>query len=195
MRVTLLEADIVGGGPSGRNGGFLTGWWDYLPALVGNFGRDAGLAAARALDGAPAWIGEWAVAHGVDPWFVPGGTLIVSTSPVQDDAWAGILELARELGVEDRYVPHGQEVRPLRLPAAPSGLLVPSDAQVQPARLARGLRRVLWTRRPSTRDAGDGPARGRGRACDHGHRRRVTASRAVLAVTRGGRLAPRLRPG
>ena len=147
-RVTILEADIVGGGASGRNGGFLTGWWDYLPALVRNFGREAGLAAAMALDGAPAWVGRWAAAHGVDPWFVPGGTLVVSTSPVQDDAWSGILELARELGVEDRYLPlTGDEVRArCDSPLLRGGMLVPSDAQVQPARLARGLRRVLLER-------------------------------------------------
>src|SRR5262245_48155851 len=33
-RVVLLEADICGGGPSGRNGGFVTGWWDELPTLT-----------------------------------------------------------------------------------------------------------------------------------------------------------------
>ena len=26
-RIVVLEADICGGGPSGRNGGFLHGWW------------------------------------------------------------------------------------------------------------------------------------------------------------------------
>jgi hypothetical protein len=34
LGITILERDIVGGGASGRNGGFLTGWWDALPALV-----------------------------------------------------------------------------------------------------------------------------------------------------------------
>ena len=33
-RVVLLEADICGGGPSGRNGGFVTNWWDELPTLI-----------------------------------------------------------------------------------------------------------------------------------------------------------------
>jgi hypothetical protein len=34
IRVAMLEADIVGGGASGRNGGFLAGWWATLPGLV-----------------------------------------------------------------------------------------------------------------------------------------------------------------
>ena len=31
--IAILEQDICGGGPSGRNGGFLHGWWDQLPLL------------------------------------------------------------------------------------------------------------------------------------------------------------------
>jgi glycine/D-amino acid oxidase-like deaminating enzyme len=148
LGITILERDIVGGGASGRNGGFLTGWWDALPALVRSFGRDGGLASAMALDGVAAWIGDWAARHGVDPWFVPGGTLVVSSSPVQDDAWAGLLELATSLGVADRY----RELTPAEVQAACAspvfrgGMLVPSDASIQPARLARGLRRVLLDR-------------------------------------------------
>ncbi len=42
-RIVLLEADICGGGPSGRNGGFLHGWWEYLPYLVERYGPEHGL--------------------------------------------------------------------------------------------------------------------------------------------------------
>jgi glycine/D-amino acid oxidase-like deaminating enzyme len=147
-RVVILEADIVGGGASGRNGGFLTGWWDYLPALVGNFGDEGGLACAMALDGVAGWVGAWAERNGVDAKVVPGGMLVASTSPVQDEAWAGILELAERLGVTDRY----QALTPAEVrarcgsPVLRGGVLVSGDAQVQPARLARGLRRVLLER-------------------------------------------------
>jgi glycine/D-amino acid oxidase-like deaminating enzyme len=148
LHVTILEADIVGGGASGRNGGFLSGWWDALPALVASFGPERGLEAAMALDGAPATIGAWAALHGVDPWFVPGGSLVVSSSPAQDGAWAGLLELAASLGVADRYRPlDAAEVQAVcASPALRAGMLVPSDASIQPARLARGLRRVLLER-------------------------------------------------
>ena len=33
-RIVLLEQDICGGGPSGRNGGFVHGWWESLGYLV-----------------------------------------------------------------------------------------------------------------------------------------------------------------
>jgi glycine/D-amino acid oxidase-like deaminating enzyme len=148
LGITILEADIVGGGASGRNGGFLTGWWDALPALVSSFGRDGGLATAMAMDGGPAWIGEWARAHGVDAWFVPGGMLVVSTSAAQDGGGEDFLALAASLGVADRF----RSLTPAEVqaacasPAFRGGLLVPSDASIHPARLARGLRRVLLER-------------------------------------------------
>ena len=146
--ITIVERDIVGGGASGRNGGFVTGWWDALPALIGSFGEDAGLAAAKAAEVAPARIGEWARAHGVDPWFVPGGMLVVSTSPAQDGAGDGFLEVAESLGIADRFrVLSPAEVQAAcASPAFRGGMLVPSDASIQPARLARGLRRVLLER-------------------------------------------------
>jgi glycine/D-amino acid oxidase-like deaminating enzyme len=34
LGIVVLEQDICGGGPSGRNGGFASGWWDELHGLV-----------------------------------------------------------------------------------------------------------------------------------------------------------------
>jgi glycine/D-amino acid oxidase-like deaminating enzyme len=187
VRVTILERDIVGGGASGRNGGFLTGWWDSLPALVATFGRERGVGAAMALDDAPARIGEWAAQHGVDPWFTPGGTLVVSTSPAQDHAGDGLLELAADLGVADRYRPLSATEAQARCasPGFRGGLHVASDASVQPARLARGLRRVLLERGVTIHEGStvtgiraDGP----GVRVSMGHGASIRAGRAVLAL-------------
>ena len=46
-RVVLIEQAVCGGGPSGRNGGFVTSWWDELPRLIEDFGEDAALTLAR----------------------------------------------------------------------------------------------------------------------------------------------------
>ena len=62
-RIVLLEADICGGGPSGRNGGFATGWWDELPTLIERHGPDGALAVARAIDDAVDEIGRWCAAQ------------------------------------------------------------------------------------------------------------------------------------
>src|SRR5918997_5636660 len=64
-RIVILEQDICGGGPSGRNGGFVHGWWDQLPLLVKLYGADAALAAARASEEAVTQIGDFCTRHGV----------------------------------------------------------------------------------------------------------------------------------
>ena len=46
--VALLEADVCGHGPSGRNGGFCETLWTHLPSLVERFGRERALSLCRA---------------------------------------------------------------------------------------------------------------------------------------------------
>jgi glycine/D-amino acid oxidase-like deaminating enzyme len=58
-RVVVLEQDICGGGPSGRNGGFTHGWWDQLPLLVDLYGADRALEIAHASEAAVDQIGEF----------------------------------------------------------------------------------------------------------------------------------------
>lgn len=148
IQVTLLERDECGAGPSGRNGGFLTGWWDELPALVGFYGEDGALAACRAVGRSVAEIGAWCQQHGVDAWFAQNGYLQVASSPSQEGSWSEAASLARRLGVEEEFVPlTTAEVRArCDTPALRGGVLMRDGATVQPARLARGLRKVLLER-------------------------------------------------
>jgi glycine/D-amino acid oxidase-like deaminating enzyme len=146
--VVLLERDICGGGPSGRNGGFVNGFWDELPTLAELHGDEAGLAICRAADRSIRDIGTWCDAHGVDAWYSRAGDLGISTSPSQDGAWRENAETARRLGADQEYVglsPDEVAAR-FRSPVARGGVFMPGAAHVQPARLARGLRRVLLER-------------------------------------------------
>ena len=65
-RIVLLEQDICGGGPCGRNGGFVHGWWESLGYLAERFGHDAALEIAREADEVVDGIGAWCAHHGVD---------------------------------------------------------------------------------------------------------------------------------
>ena len=47
-RVVLLEADVCGHGPSGRNGGFCETLWSNLPSLRQRFSDEQALAACVA---------------------------------------------------------------------------------------------------------------------------------------------------
>ena len=148
VSVAVLEADICGGGPSGRNGGFVTGWWDDLPDLIELYGEERALDACRAVSDSIAAIGEWCDRHGVDAWFTRGGYVSVSASPAQDVAPVAAVRMARLLGVGDEYVSlssHEVAAR-CRSTAFRGGSFMRDGATVQPARLARGLRRVLLER-------------------------------------------------
>jgi len=147
-RIALLEQDICGGGPSGRNGGFLHGWWDQLPVLIDLHGAEGALRLAREADASVDAIRTWCEAHGVDAWFRKGGYLRVSAAPGQDDDWLPAVEACQSLGVADALVPlSADEVRArCRSPRFRAGVLMPNAATIQPATLARSLRRVVMER-------------------------------------------------
>lgn len=148
IRVGVLERATCGSGPSGRNGGFLHGWWDQAPYLVERFGPDAALVLLRLVDESVAAIGAWCETHGVDAWFRRSGYLRVSASPAQDGEWLPAVRTLRALGVDDAYLElSASEARArCNAPVIRGAALMPNAATVQPARLARGLRRVLLAR-------------------------------------------------
>jgi glycine/D-amino acid oxidase-like deaminating enzyme len=104
-RVVLLEADICGGGPSGRNGGFATNWWDEFPTLLRRYGEDGARAVGEAMEAAVDELGAFCATHGVDAWFTKAGSLTVSAAPAQDGAWDEVVEALRGHGLGDRLVP------------------------------------------------------------------------------------------
>lgn len=147
-RIALLEQDICGGGPSGRNGGFVHGWWESSGYLTERFGQDAALAIAREADEVVDGIGQWCDENGVDAHFVKAGYLRVNAFPNEPPDWDEAVERLRAIGGGDQLQPVDAATvqRVCASPAFREGLLMPSAASVQPALLARGLRRVLLER-------------------------------------------------
>jgi glycine/D-amino acid oxidase-like deaminating enzyme len=149
MRIALLEADICGGAASGRNGGFCSSSWHDLPALVGLFGRDEGVRYALALADEVTDVGRWCDENDVDAWYRREGVLGVRTGSWQEGFGGGVaLELCEELGLGDRIV--ALDAAGCRAyvdsPRFVDGTFTADNATVQPARLARGLRRVALER-------------------------------------------------
>ena len=184
-RIVLLEADICGGGPSGRNGGFLHGWWESLPYLVGRYGQQHGLEIARASDEVVGGIGAWCERHGVDAWFTPRGYLRVNAFPGLANDWGGTVAEVDRLGGGGQLLhldrAHVQAV--CASPAFDEGLMMPSAATVQPALLARGLRRVLIERGVQIHEGTAVERIERGRQLRlRSARGSVTADRVVLAA-------------
>ena len=93
-------------------------------------------------------VGEFCAAHDVDAWFTRAGTVSASAAPAQDGGWLPAVSALREQGLGDRLVPlDAVEVRArVDSPVFRDGVFMPGAATVQPAVLARGLRRVLLER-------------------------------------------------
>jgi glycine/D-amino acid oxidase-like deaminating enzyme len=148
IRIVICEQDICGGGPSGRNGGFVHGWWEQLPYLVKRYGPEAGLAIAREADEVVDGIGAFCTEHGVDAWYRKAGYLAAHAFPEVDSGFAATAEKVGRLGGLDELVTWdpARVQRTCASPAFRDGLFMRSAASIQPARLARGLRRVLLDR-------------------------------------------------
>src|SRR3954454_817329 len=71
--VVLLEADVCGHGPSGRNGGFCETLWAHLPPLAERCGRERALEVCEASSESVATIGAWCAEQDVDAWFTRAG--------------------------------------------------------------------------------------------------------------------------
>ena len=142
LSVALVEADVCGGGASGRNGGFVLSWWAKFSTLAKVFGAEA-LALARASERAVFEIGDFCRRHGIDAHYRRDGWLWTATSPAQLNAWAPTLEdLARHGAAPFQAMSPDAVARRAGSPMHLGGVFEASAATVQPALLARGLRRV-----------------------------------------------------
>ena len=145
--VAIVEADICGGGASGRNGGFLTTWWSKLGTLVKACGEEEGVRIARASEEAVDSIEAFCAEHGIDAHFRRGGWLWVATAPAQVGIWESAIQECERRGVDEfvRLTPdelHEHIDQPTHL----AGAFEPRTATVHPAHLVRGLRRVALER-------------------------------------------------
>ena len=145
--VVIVEQDICGGGPSGRNGGFALTWWSKIPTLISRAGEEEAFRLARASEESVVQIGAFCEREGVDAHFHQGGWLWTATAPAQVGAWRSSVETAEAHGAHPYEILSAEEVQErtgslIHLGAA----YEKTAATVQPAMLARGLRRVALER-------------------------------------------------
>jgi glycine/D-amino acid oxidase-like deaminating enzyme len=138
LSITLVEAERCGEGPSGRNGGFLHGYWSMLAWCRDLLGDERALELARAGNG----IVPAVRALDADVWLRESGLLEVATTPEQERSIDRAVETARELGVPEEAVALSADEVAERCASRRfrRGVLFRDGATVQPARLARALR-------------------------------------------------------
>ena len=145
VEVVVLEQDICGGGPSGRNGGFVNSFWNELPHLVRVFGDSKALRLCRTGEQSVQAIGAFCTEHDVDAWFRPDGDLSVAASEAQVGSWADLIVAADRLGLADDFeVLSAEGMRKVvDSPVFRGGVVGHYGGTLHPARLVRGLRRVV----------------------------------------------------
>jgi glycine/D-amino acid oxidase-like deaminating enzyme len=146
--VVLLEAEGCGFGASGRNGGWVTSWHDELHDLLERFGPEQASWLAEQSTAAIDRIEALCAEEDVDCHLRRAGALWTATAPAQLGAWDAPMRAARDVGREGYLEP--MEVGDLRArtgsPLILGGVRLTDAAAIQPALLARGLRRVALRR-------------------------------------------------
>jgi putative aminophosphonate oxidoreductase len=195
LDVAVVEADVCGGGASGRNGGFVLSWWAKFSKLRSLCGTDEALRLARASAAAVDDIGDFCRTEGIDAHYRRDGWLWAATSAAQHGAWDSTVAELAALG-ERPFEPLAPAEVARRAGSAThtAGVFEPTAATVQPALLARGLRRValargvrIFERSPMTHLVRSRPPVVRTAAGE------VVADRVVLALNAWAARLPELR--
>jgi glycine/D-amino acid oxidase-like deaminating enzyme len=148
LSIAIVEQDICGGGPSGRNGGFVNSWWDEIGTLVDRLGEAGAVACVRESAASVQAIGAWCAANRVDAHYHRAGMLTVSTSPAHDERVRGEAHIAARLGDPTALteLDASAVASRCRSPRFRGGILMRDAATVHPGHLVRGLRRACIER-------------------------------------------------
>ncbi|MCW2865901.1 MAG: glycine/D-amino acid oxidase [Marmoricola sp.] len=147
LRIAVLEKEVAGFGASGRNGGWCSALfptsWD---ALVRASSVDGALRQHRAMQETVREVGRVVAAEGIDADFHRGGTLTLARTPVQLRRLQAEVRTAHERGFtedDERLLGAAEATEVLAASDVVGGAFTPHTARVHPARLVRGLARVV----------------------------------------------------
>lgn len=147
LDIAVFEANTVGFGASGRNGGWCMGWANGIEALISNPDTVAqGMLVARAMEDTVDEIGRVCQAENIDCHFAKGGTLTVATKPFEVKKMQAQVAEYYNIGFsEDDFSWLNETESNQRLNMTPNygALYTPHCASIHPARLVRGLGDVL----------------------------------------------------
>ena len=147
LKVAVLEAEAVGFGASGRNGGWCSALLPMgLAAMEHAHSRDGAVRLQSAMHDTVDEIGRVIVAEGIDCHWAKGGTIgLARNKPQLDRFRAQVDELhSYGFGADDYPFLDADEARSLLAAThVVGGTFTPHCATIQPARLVRGLARVV----------------------------------------------------
>ena len=143
LDVVLVEADVCGAGASGRNGGCVLTWATKFVTLRRLYGEVEAIRLARASEQAILDIEAFIATHGIDCDWRRDGTLYTATSVAQLGASDAVMAELERSGISSwNRLPVADVQRRAGSHSHLEGWYSPLAATVQPALLARGLRRA-----------------------------------------------------
>lgn len=147
LDVAILEQDTCGSGASGRNGGFVLSLAAKAPSLVALAGPSG---ARRLIELSYRAIGEIARVveeNGIDAKLNRAGWLWTAASRAQLGSWDAAVKACEQIGVPGFKSVSAEEIAARTGSGVHlAGVFDPTAAVVQPAALARGLRRLALKR-------------------------------------------------
>jgi glycine/D-amino acid oxidase-like deaminating enzyme len=147
LDVVVLESEVCGFGASGRNGGWATQEVAVRrEKMAARHGRDGVVALLRELCDAVDQIGRVAAAEGIDCDYAKGGTVTFATNPAQVESLKDRIAHEHEWGFGEgdfRWLSPAETESIARSPRSLGSVFTPHCAAVHPAKLARGLARVV----------------------------------------------------
>ena len=145
LRIAILEKEIAGFGASGRNGGWCSALFPAsTAALERRHGLPAALAMRRAMIDTVDEVGRATAEEGIDCDYAPGGTLLYARSAPQLTRAKEEVAEAEHYGVDQvRWLSSPQGVSKPSAAGTLATVHEPACARLHPAKLVRGLARVV----------------------------------------------------
>jgi glycine/D-amino acid oxidase-like deaminating enzyme len=147
LRIVVLERAVAGFGASGRNGGWVSGFFSGPPRVYERRGGQSGIAALqREMFATVDEVGRAIAEHAVDADFVKDGQLSVALNGAQQRRQGEHLTHARSAGLDEqdlREISAAELAGRIRVAGARSAIFSPHVARIHPAKLIIGLAAVV----------------------------------------------------
>ncbi|MGR5057271.1 FAD-dependent oxidoreductase [Vibrio rotiferianus] len=142
-QVVVIEKDLCGSGASGANGGCMLTWSTKFPTLKRLFGEEHAAWLVKESEQAVLEIDDFCQQHHIDAQLSLKGVYYTATNHAQTGGMQPVVDELKRLEVNSWRHCQTEELRAnAGSPRNIEGYHSPVAASVQPALLARGLRRV-----------------------------------------------------
>lgn len=194
--VAIVEADICGGGASGRNSGMVLSQWAKFSALEAFCGTGEATRLGHEFGNSASNIEAFCHEHGIDAEMRRDGWIWGATCALQVGSWNGILAAHAKHDIRAFQPLTGAQIAERTGSRSfLAGIYDPTAATIHPGKWVRGLRQValglgvrIYENSPMTRLERRSPP------VVHTAKGSVMAARAVLTMNAWSLALPELRP-